>query len=177
VKSDPSWWNALDFERQDRSEERKLDFEFGGDWRISGPGGFKSFISREEDGWTAHIKVDFDVDFNTPIEAGTRRAGRFLHRRGFLFRAILAYRTRKGLHLRVWVKHPSGMRLSARQVLALQDMLGDDPSRSKFNHERVDEAKERWNVLFTGKYHNARPISGEIRDEEWTRRFVRWFGG
>lgn len=162
----------------DRSSEAVLDSLFANvSPRSSGPGRFKSWFAREEEGWTATLKVDFDDERNVPTEQGTRYAGRFLARRGFRLVEIKAYRTRKGLHLRVWLSHPNGRQLTERQILGLQQELGDDPVRCRFNRERVEDGETGWNVLWSEKWHNGRRVMCETSDPEWTARFVAWLGG
>lgn len=140
------------------------------------PGAFRSQYAVEEADddyrWRAHIKVDHDR--GNPFLLGRLR--QFITQLarmtgGRVTRADVVdarvYRTRKGHHLRVWFR-PERPRLPAEVVLAMQAVLGDDPTRVKMNEGRVARGEVNWNVLWTKKYVNGLLVSHEELDEEKT---------
>jgi hypothetical protein len=112
----------------------------------------------ERDGWNATIKVDYDGEI--PFEK-VQEAGEYLQKRKLAISNIEVSRTRKGHHLRIWLKQEIG----PYTTLRLQSMLGDDAERQKFNRIRVRKRKHGWNVLFNAKYRGKSARMKEIPDE------------
>lgn len=175
---------------ESRSIEAELDVEHLRNLRThpkpfhwsSLPNAFKSWYATEGAGWTADIKVDFDFndgEGNRPKEAGAQRVKMYLARQGFCVRAVRVYATRKGLHLRAWVRclRVDEVRpLDWEEILQIQEWLNDDPKRRDFNQIRVSHLEEGWNVLWSEKWHSGELISSESFDPEWTATFARWLG-
>lgn len=159
------------------------------------PVAFRSILSIEkcaagDDRWAAHLKVDYD-ERKHPLSAGApnpislRRIQRFacvdvVHLTGGrLSRADVVdarvYRTRKGHHLRVWLR-PDLPRPPAATILAMQAALGDDLRRQKMNEARVAKDEPNWNVLWTKKYVNGVLVGEEVLDAELTRKVREIFG-
>lgn len=179
---------------EDRSVEAKLDIEhlrhvrahFGKIRWSALPNAFKSWYATEGSGWTADIKVDYDLPDGTalgtgnrPKEPGAQRVKAYLKRQGFVVRALRAYTTRKGLHLRIWMRTKPEVEvrlLDWEEVLQIQEWLNDDARRRDFNQIRVNRLEDGWNVLWSEKWHSGELISGERFDPEWTATFARWLG-
>lgn len=167
----------------DAEHLRYIVAEFGKIQWPARPNAFKSWYATESAGWTADIKVDYDFDENRPSERGATMAYRYLRRQGFVVHALRAYTTRKGLHLRMWVRAlRDPMQTDAKlrllewdEILQIQEWLNDDARRRDFNQMRVTRLEQGWNVLWSEKWHSGSMISSECFDAEWTATFSRWF--
>jgi len=134
--------------------------------------------------WDAHIKVDYDQNRNPFRISLVKKTCEYMKKRGLVVNKVFVGKTRKGWHLRLWVKRSSTpwvrkassflpfsiQWLPAETTLKLQEMLGDDPFRQKFNASRVRRKKSGYNVLFTHKYNNGKLIGKEVYNLEMTRK-------
>ncbi len=149
--------------------------------------------------WDASIKVDYDHGNRMSMRA-LRETAAYLAKKRIPVPREIPYsinaikgrsvsirvtrvhvgRTRKGLHLRLWLDPYIGGSCpikSAHQytVLRIQEMLGDDPVRQKFNRGRVRRHRKGWNILFTSKLHNGQVTSCERFDLRATLRVQKVF--
>ena len=108
-----------------------------------------------------------------PISAATiASAGAMIRELGLAVGRVDVRRTSKGHHLRAWLRWTSGSLrpVPAPTVLRLQDALGDDPLRRRFNALRVAREEPGWNILWTEKHRNGEVVMREEPDEAWTGR-------
>jgi len=169
---------------------RELDASFAVVTTASRPNAFKSSISRERVGWTATLKVDYDLrpilqddgsrsPPNFPSRRGAIAAQRLIKKMGLRIEHAVVLSTKKGLHLRVWLvgsdRAGSRVHLHHGDILRLQALLNDDQKRQQFNYERVARGETGWNVLWNEKARNAVMVSREVLEPDWTDRFRSWW--
>lgn len=119
------------------------------------PNAFKSKLYLEIEGWDAVLKVDHDQRNPFSVER-LRTCKKSIVRALGRISAVLVYRTAKGHHVRIFAdRGPGGHVVPARTILRLQAMLGDDPTRQKFNRARVRRGEAGWNVLWNRKIRNG----------------------
>jgi len=132
------------------------------------PHAFKSrYYVERGDGWDATVKVDYDGRNPLSIRK-IMSAKKMIDRLRLVATRAEVSRTKKGHHLRVWLRSPHGRPVPARTILRLQAVFGDDPMRQKFNTARVRRDEPGWNVLFTCKYRNGILLYREEADAEKT---------
>lgn len=127
---------------------------------------FKSRLYLEIDGWDAAVKIDHDGGNPFSIQRLRRLHGSILAAIGPV-RDVAVYRTAKGHHVRIWA-HPWTRVVTARAILRIQALLGDDPKRQKFNARRVRRREAGWNVLWNTKLRNGHVVMVETFDVELT---------
>lgn len=140
----------------------------------SAPYAFKSRYYVEHTGWDADFKVDYDGHKNPIDFRKVRVAAAWLRKRNYVVRAVSAYRTAKGWHLRVWLeKFGANEPVPPYTALRVQRLFGDDPVRARFNERRVRRGENGWNVLFNEKHRNGKLIYREELNQALTSRFER----
>jgi hypothetical protein len=147
--------------------------------RASFPYAYKSLLYRERRHWDADLKVDYDIRVKESADPDKRRnpmrmraiklAKAALDKMGVHVKRALVLRTKKGLHLRVWLSKP----LRPWTTLRLHEILGDDPVRQRFNLARVRRREPGWNVLWNEKWRNGRLVMQEALDERETARAAK----
>lgn len=132
------------------------------------------------DTWDASVKVDYDTARNPIRVRDWKNTAEYLKKHGYTVTRAFVGRSRKGWHLRLWLDPVIGGATynGCYTVLKLQEMLGDDPIRQRFNRGRVRRKRPGWSILFTHKFHNCELTSCEVYNPEWTKKaqaiFQEW---
>lgn len=125
---------------------------------------FKSLYYVEDAFSDATIKVDYDTDRNPfNLEKVSKFIKSYFEKSQLKIKCLGVFSTGKGHHLRIWLKYeyPFGYKIPASKILEIQEKLGDDPKRIKFNKARVRRGEPYWNVLWRAKWRNGKVISKE----------------
>lgn len=139
------------------------------------PNAFKSMYYVERENWDADIKVDIDDHRNPLRTANLREAAAWLKKRDYRVTRVMGLKTRRGLHIRLWMFGTGFAEMPPYTVLRVQAMMGDDPMRSRFNRRRVVRHEQGWNVLWNQKWRNGKLVSEEVFDVELTKKLERIF--